>query len=132
MNESEALERELMGVDARIEVAAVEGDAEEYLRLCMRRSALPYLIKMARTAPICREIERMEHELRALDEEAQSVREAPLPVVPPAQRGHVTPATLANTRLASINGRATQVGRELRNKRGELRRIEEEGPLHPA
>ena len=128
MSKIEALQQELRGLDAQIEAASVAEDEGAYVRAMMRRTALPVLIREARMAPFCRQIERMEHELRALEEEAQSVQEAPLPVVPPGQRGHVTPVMLRNAELGDVNDRASRVGRELRAKRGELRRIETESP----
>ncbi len=128
MTEIEQLERELGRLDERAEEAALEEDAGEFLRLAMRRVAIPALIREARAAPVRREIERLEEELAALEAESKHVREQPQPTVPAGRRQHVTPAMLRNAELGSITARAIRLGGELKAKQQELAQIEREGP----
>ena len=75
----EAMMEELRALDREIEAAALAGDAEGFVRLQMRRAALPYHIREAKVAPIRREIGRLEDELAALEDEARRAREEPEP-----------------------------------------------------
>jgi chromosome segregation ATPase len=122
---------ELRSIVARIEDAAVDGDAGEWLRLSMRRDALPRLITEAKAAPIRAEIARLEAELEDLEEQRKAaLREKP--EVPPHQRGTVTPMMVRNSKLGGIVARLSAVGRELDERRQELEQIERQGPRDPA
>ncbi len=82
MGRIEAMELELAGLSARIEEAALQGDAEGFVKLRMREAAIPAQVREARKKPMLDEIARLEAELRELEEEERRVREEPLPTVP--------------------------------------------------
>ncbi len=123
MGRIEALELELTGMNARIEDAAVAGDAEEFVKLKMREAAIPAQVREAREKPVLEEIERLEEERTELEAEAQRVRVEPLPTVPPGQRGRVTGIMLHNARIAEADERARAVGREIEARRSLLARL---------
>lgn len=124
----EELEAELIGMDARIEDAALGGSMDQFVKLLMRQKALPVLVRRAKARPIRQEIARLEKELAALDEESLLVREAPPPEVPERLGAQITPTMMKNRRLANVNDQASRVGRELKEKQRELAQIEGEGP----
>ncbi len=123
----EVLEAELAGIGAEIEEAAVLEAASEWLRLSQRKDALPALIREAKAAPLRREVERLERELEALDQEMRRARQGPPPPVPEAMRGSVTPAMVRNQRIGGITAQASRAGKELVAAREQLARIESEG-----
>lgn len=126
MATAEDLERELAELDSLIERAAVDEDVVEFLRLEMRRAAIPALIRQARAAPVREELEALEAELEALEEEAERVRSGPAPEVAAGQRGHVTPAMMRNQQLAGITDQASSLGQRVKARRRELEVIEAE------
>ncbi len=123
-----AMEAELIGLDERISAAAVEGDAEEFVKLQMRQRALPRLIREEAARPIHAAIRRLEGEMAELVEEERAVRESPLPEVPRGMRVVQTPAMLRNRQLADVRARQDLVARELDQRSCELTRIEVERP----
>ncbi len=74
------------------------------------------------------EIARLEEELSEIEVEAQRVREEPLPTVPPARRGTLTPLMMHNQRLGGVADRARAVGKEIQARRSLLAQIEAGGP----
>ncbi len=120
----ELLEEELRRIGAEIEEAATAGDAGEWIRLGMRRDALPRLIREAKAEPIREEVERLEAELEAADREMVRAREEPPPEVPAMLRGQQTPALLRNARLGGIRARQSAACRELAAARATLAEIE--------
>lgn len=120
----EQLVEEQSLIAGRIEDAARREDAASWIRLTMRRDALPGTIAELRARPIREEVERLEAELADLERQRQSAL-AEEPEVPAAMRGGVTPTMVRNQRLSSITSRASRVGKELDLRRTEL---EAEGP----
>ena len=123
----EALNEELRGLDREIEAAAVAGDAEGFVRLSMRRAALPSLILAAKASPLRAEVERLERELEELEIEAEKVLESPAPEVPRGRRGHLTPGMVKNARIGEARARQGAVVRQLEARRRRLAEIEQEG-----
>ncbi len=70
------LKAELLGLNARIEAAAVEQDAGQFVAFLMRQATIPALIRESRAVPVRRQIEASKREASAMDEEVQRVREA--------------------------------------------------------
>lgn len=128
MTKIEQLEAELAGLNALIEAAAVQQDGEEYVRLSMRRSALPYLLREAKVAPIRDDIRRLEEVAANLETERQRIQTEPPPEVPPGRRGHITPVMVKNARLKGVIDQQSSISRELKEKRRELEQIKAEGP----
>ncbi len=116
----------------RIEAAAVEGDAAEFVALLMRQRALPRLIRIEAARPVQAEIRRLEGEMAEIVEEERAVQESPLPEVPRGLRGVQTADMLRSRQLAGVRARQDLVARELDGRNRELTRIEEEGPRPPA
>lgn len=120
----EELQAELHGIDAQLEAAALAEDQRAFVSLSMRKVALPYVIREARARPVREEVQRLEQELAALDDELRRAKDEPAPQVPVGQRGRINPAMAKNSRLANIANRASSIGRQLRLKRRELQRLE--------
>lgn len=128
----EQLVEEYNRLDEEIATAAVAEDATEWIRLRMRKDALPSMIAEAKARPIRKEVQRLEEELERLESERQAALAAPLPQVPAAQRGTVTGLMRRNQELSGITSRTSMVGKELDERRRQLAQIEHEGPKDPA
>lgn len=118
------LQAEAARVDSTIEEAAVQDDAGEFLRLQMRKAALPALIRQAQAQLIRREIAELEEELRGLDEEMAAAQAAPPPEVPVKLRGQQTPQMLKTRRISGVSTRSLVVSKELRELRLSLAELE--------
>lgn len=124
------LQAELGRIDRLIEAAAVAEDSKEFIRLEMRRSAIPSLVREARCEPLRGEICELEKQLESLDDEALRAQQEPH-VVLEGRRQHVTPTMIRNSRLASITDRTSTVSKRVKEKRAQLKRIESEGTVTP-
>lgn len=113
-------EESLIGV--RIEEAASREDTQEWIKLSMRRDALPSMIDGLRAQPIREEIGRLEAELEALEQERLRVLNEEHEV-PDAMRGSVTAVMVKNRKLSGIASRSARVGKELDLRQTELENL---------
>lgn len=121
------LREELEGIDTHIEDAALKKDGDEFVRLSMRKIAIPVLIREERAEPMRERMRQLEEELDALEEELRQVQEAEPPPVPAGRVGHMNPAMAKSARISGIASRSSSLSRELKQARRELAELEAEG-----
>ena len=129
MNETvEELLHEEGLIEGRIEDAAIRGDVALWIRLTMRKDAIPRLLAEVRAQPIREEVEQLEAELADLERQRQRAL-AEEPEVPAAMRSGVTPTMVRQRKLSGITSLSSQVGKDLDLRRTELENLTRKGAV---
>ena len=128
----EALRDELDALPEMIEAAALVGNADQWVRLSMRKTALEADIREAALEPHRRAVEKLEREVEALEAERRAALEAPPPEVPGHLRHTTTPEMVKRRAVESATRRSAGASRDLSEARRQLEAAEGVGGRHHA
>lgn len=117
------LKQELDGIDDAIVEAAVDGNHERFVRLNMRKTALPTKIREARVEELRKEIERLESESAEIVAERDRLLGTPAPPVPAHLRGELTNGDMQRIKMQPVANEEQRVSRELRDRRKKLKKV---------
>lgn len=125
------LEAELAVIDDIIVEAALDGDAEAFVRASMRKAALPTYVVRQKTEPLREHLGRIDRQLADLEVERERVKTEPPPEPPAGMRGTISAAMVRTRLLEGVAARERSASRERKEVLRQIAAIEREGVMVP-